>query len=272
MVKWCVCMMALLMSAGSAQAQSFSDGFESGLSAWTAWRSDNAPGKQPPVVSAGCHVGSCVRFDLRGGAPQQSVLVERSLQLGGPALYASFWLRFPLGYSWDPAPGYTGTEHKLLLVSVADGVGRILLNLRGGGATPELAVFFEQLENSGGVNVRGPATWPADGLWHQLELVVGRTSSATDRVQLRLDGRTVIDTTGRTCGSPCAPVVGVQVGAFVNQGARVAQSFYLDDVVIGDAGSPPPPPPPPDRTAAALDAIARAAAELQRAVDALEGR
>jgi hypothetical protein len=52
---------------------------------------------------------------------------------------------------------------------------------------------------------------------------------------VRIDGELVIDEPGATCGNTCGEVTDVQVGAFVNQGARVTETFYMDDITIGTA-------------------------------------
>lgn len=221
----------VLGGASGASAQSiFSDSFESGNG--TAWHATKGQVSYP---SQGCHSGrGCGSMTLSGGSPQQSVLWERNFRHDG-SFYMAAWYRFPVGYTWDPAPGANSTEHKMFIVNVGDSVGRILVNLRGGGTSPTLQMHFERLENRGGISQYTQTRWPADGQWHFLEMLVDRRSGTSARAQLWLDGRSALDATGAVCGSPCSPIVGVQMGAFVNQGASRTQTFFLDDAVLASS-------------------------------------
>lgn len=212
-----------------------------------------------------------VEMLLAAGADQQSVLLEKIINVPRN-FYAKWTHRFPRGFSWDGRMGtdYPG-EHKLFIVDTEvdentgrKRPGRILVNLRGGGTQPELAVFFEQVETRGGVNVRGEtplSRWPQDGADHALEILVERTGGPSDRVQLWLDGQIVFDVRGRTCDSPVPRLVTIQLGAFVNQGSRTAQSFYLSgQVVIAEERTSAPPvvvppvnPPVPDLSAVRVE-------------------
>ena len=74
---------------------------------------------------------------------------------------------------------------------------------------------------------------PADGQWHRVEFQVDRAPNhARGRVRAWLDGALVIDDARETCIGACSRVGEVKVGAYLNGGTK-AQSFLLDDVVIG---------------------------------------
>ncbi len=202
-----------------------------------------------------------VEMFLSAGADQQSVLLEKIISIPRN-VYVKWTHRFPRGFNWDGKMGtdYPG-EHKLLILDPEvdqntgrKRPGRVLVNLRGGGAQPELAVFFEQVEERGGVNVRGGsavAKWPQDGANHVLEFFAERSGGGADRVQLWIDGNVIFDVRGRTCDAPPPRLVTMQLGAFVNQGSREAQSFFLaGQVVVAEerTGVPPvvvPPVTPP---------------------------
>ncbi len=247
----------------------FQNSFENNSIGWTAFKG------QATYPTIDCHSSRCGQMTLRAGITQQSVFWEKSLNYSGQFFYAAAWFKFPVGYSWDPAPGFNSTEHKLFIVNTVDSVGRILLNLRGGGLSPELQIHFERLDNSGGISNFTGTHWPADGKWHYLELLVKRQSGDAGGAAVYLDGRNIFEKFGAVCGYPCSPVNGIQVGAFVNQGATKAQSFFVDDVILatGRQYDPvitvPPVVVAPNNTEA-IDAIDRAINELNKAKEALK--
>lgn len=224
----------------------FLDGFESGNgSAWHATKGNvNYPNQD-------CKSGKfCGSMTMQAGVPQQSVFWERNFRTDKVDYFMSAWFKFPKDYSWNPAPGANSTEHKLFIVNVGNDIGRILLNLRGGGTTPTIQIHFERLESFGGVSQYTETRWPNDGQWHKLSLYVERKSGRDSKVITSLDENEILNVKGATCGAPCSPVVGVQIGAFVNQGSTRVQTFYVDDVIIRDSSptiipAPAPTPLPP---------------------------
>ncbi len=106
------------------------------------------------------------------------------------------------------------------------------------------------------------------------------------RGRVWLDGRLATDQSRATCGSPCASVETVQVGAYVNQGAVRTQTFSLlaPLIVASDRESaalplpdprpdmPPPRPTPPNEyelAALDLEKMSANALDLARRVRAL---
>lgn len=264
----------LLLGAVPSQAQTiFTDGFESGNErAWTAAAGNRA------IATGACHTGRfCGEQKMAAGRDQQMVLWERAFTHDGDTFYFSGWWRFPEGFTFDPGGQPWGYEHKLLIVNTANDVGRILLNLRGGGSRPEVAVHIERLEGLGqGVSKRSDVQLAPGGGWQHFELEVQRRSGTANRVRAWLNGELAVDETGRVCGTPCSPIVGVQVGAFSNQGTPRAQSFFLDDILVSGSsrGGAPEPEPEPTPTPtvdveAALRALTRARAALNEAEQAL---
>lgn len=258
----------------TAPVMLFEDGFESGSR--SAWSHVDGPAS---YVTTECRSGLyCGAMAMVGGKDQQSIYWAKQVTHSGETFRASAWWKFPRGFSWDPGGQPWGLEHKMMIINTADGVGRVLLNLRGGGESPEIAVHFERLEPYGDapgpVSKRSGVRWPADGQWHQFEIEITRRSGM-GRAQVWLDGRSVIDEAGRVCGSPCAPIRDLQFGAFSNQGAPRAQTFYLDDALVSSVSRvavlpplpvpQPPPLPPALDPAKALEAIARARIELDGA-------
>lgn len=214
---------------------------------------------------------------LDGGRDQQEVAFVRSLRPAhsGELLTVSARWRFPQGFSFNPGGQPWGYEHKLLIINTGNDVGRILLNLRGGGLAPKLAVHFERLEPLGqGVSKISDTQLPPDGEWHRITLELDRRSGTANRVRVWLDNTLAINEVGRVCGSPCSPITEIWFGAFSNQGAPEDQAFYLDDALVtgSPAGTPAPEPTPAPTTPdiqAARAAIARARAELNAAEQAL---
>lgn len=257
----------------SAQAQvPFSDGFESGNAPWDYVDGDVR------YPTTGCRSGACGEMRMVGGRDQQSVYWAKNTSHAGESFYVGAWWRFPVGFSWDPGGQPWGLEHKMMIINTGNDVGRVLLNLRGDGLSPEIAVHLERLDSlGGGISKRSGVRWPADGAWHHFEIELTRRAGTAGRVQVWLDGARVIDETGRVCGTPCSPIRDVQLGAFSNQGAPRAQSFFLDDARI--TGAPrtstplPPSPAPPTQPVVdrvkALEAISRALDELDLALKAL---
>jgi hypothetical protein len=244
--------LGLCAAPGAAQAQLFADGFESGsASSWSHVGGDAS------YVSSECRSGRfCGAMRLTGGRDQQSIYWAKQVTHSGEMLRVAAWWRFPVGFSWDPGGQPWGYEHKMLIINTANDVGRVLLNLRGGGKSPEIAVHFERLESLGqGVSKHSGVHWPPDGKWHHFEIEMLRRSGTAGRVRVWLDNQLAIDETGRVCGSPCAPIRDIMFGAFSNQGAPKTQSFYLDDAeVVGSfdlsrkPGAPPAPPTTPPTT------------------------
>lgn len=277
---------ALLLTGAIAQAQApaslFSEGFESGgQSAWSYVTPNGS------TVSQECRTGRfCGAMQLTGGRDQQSIYWAKAVSYGGETFRASAWWRFPKGFSWNPGGQPWGLEHKMMIINTTNDVGRVLLNLRGDGESPEIAVHLERLDPYGpgqGISAKSGVRWPPDGAWHHFEIELQRRSGNQGRVQVWLDDRRVIDVTGRVCGSPCAAVRDVWFGAFSNQGAPRTQTFYLDDALIAATSkgpattptTPPQPPVPPSPTPdvqKALEAIARAQKELESALQALSKR
>ncbi len=218
--------------------------------------------------------GACVRFTMAGGRTQQSALIEKQVTGAGGTVYVRARFKFAQGHTWDTPDSEQSTEHKLIIVNRGgNNTGRVLLNLRGGGTAPVLQLHFERLSepaDRGFTDVQ----WPADGQWHLVELLV-----EPGRGRVWLDGRLATDQSRATCGSPCAAVETVQVGAYVNQGAVRTQRFLLDDLAIatgrGAASTPPVNPPPPAegpdlvllraKLAEAAEALADALDELEAA-------
>jgi hypothetical protein len=238
-----------LAAPHAARAQTiFTDGFESGsASAWNGKRGNDS------YPTSGCRSGrACGAMTLAGGRDQQSILWEKQFTHSGPTFYASAWYRFPQGFTWDPGGQPWGLEHKMMIFYAGDaGVGRVLVNLRGSGTSPSLAIHFERVDPyPPGISARSDVRWPTDGAWHKLEVEIQRVSGNGGRARVWLDGRIAIDQGGKVCGSPCSPITGAQMGAFSNQGSPVTQTFYMDDIVFAGSnpgGGPvePVPPQPP---------------------------
>lgn len=245
----------VVLIAGQAHAQwSWFNGFEPGNSNWTASRGAVS------IVSDGCLSGSYCSAHDPGTGPFQSVLWEKLLQTQSTDLYFSGWWRFPVGYTWDEVSAHNGLEHKLAIFNTpTQANGRILLNLRGRGRQPALALYTEL--SGGGINKRSDVRWPMDGRWHRLEVLAQRQSGSGSRVQVFLDGAVVIDETGRMCGDPCERISSMQVGAYRNQDAPRVQRYWTDDFFASDMV---PGEPAPELT------LEERVEELERRVDALE--
>ncbi len=271
-----------LLAAPAANAQDiYRDGFENGgLPNWTYI----AP--QGSVVNTGCRTGArCLQMRVIGGVDQQSIFAEKDIpDHAGETLYVEAAFRFEPGFSWDPGGQPWGYEHKMFIVNTKNDVGRLRVNLRGGGISPTLAVHFERLESLGnGISKYSTVRWPTDGKWHKLGVEVQRVAGTNGHLRLWLDNTLALDETGRVCGSPCSPVRDVQIGAFSNQGAPKTQYFWVDDAVVSAspraaAAAPVVTPPPPttarvealEAIAAAGEALDAAQAALVQAVEALD--
>lgn len=217
------------------------------------------------------------QLSLVAGQYDQSVLHEsHGFRADGPTMWAGAWWRFPVGYSWDGAPGYAGREHKLMLFSVEakDGKGRLMVNAEG--SDGHLRAYVEGFDSEPNRLLLDTETLvPLDGRWHFIEAQMDRDAAGHGRVRLWLDGRLAGDAMGTTGNSPFCLV---QVGAYVNQGAAKAQSFRVRDFICADERmigptpqpqpEPPKPKPGPD-LAAARTAIQDALAALDRASKAL---
>ncbi len=222
-----------------------------------------------------------VEFLLAANVSQQSCLVERSFRHDGAVIHGSAEWRFPAGFTWDKAAGYSASsEHKLFILNTDRGVGRMLLNLRGEGVSPVLQVHFERLEGAGGISQYLQTQWPPDGQWHRLEFEITRLGGTRGQFRAWLDNRQVADITG---GVGNEPWNGIQVGAFSNQGSRIAQVFGMRACQLRTAARPPGGivvPTPPDNTdleliAADVDDLARRTrdnlSDLERLAQRLRG-
>lgn len=251
----------------------FADSFDDRHFHWSGVRNDSQLGASWPV-DGGRDGGPCVRFSLTGGRTQQSVFVEKTFNYNDSILYLSAWWRFPLGFSFTGAQGTDSTEHKLFAVFTSDGVGRVLVNLRGSGTSPVLQTHLERLDPyPPGVSQWSSTPWPPDGLWHRVEVELLRDPSV-GRIRVWLDGRLVIDQSGRTCGPDRSPVTAVQVGAYSNQGSNVNQFFFVDDVTIGTEPRsvvvtpvPVPTPPPTFDPPPALEILLQLNLDLAERLD-----
>ncbi len=199
------------------------------------------------VQDAGRLVAEC---SLVGGSHDQSVLHESGVfRAAGPTMWAGAWWRFPVGYSWEGAPGYAGREHKLMLFSVEDGRGRGRLMVNAEGSGGNLRAYVEGFDGEGPLLLQTDTPLPLDGGWHLVEVQIDREESGQGRARLWLDGKLAGDGRGMTGNSPFCRV---QVGAYVNQGAAQAQSFCLRDFACADVRiigpvqpTDPQPPKPP---------------------------
>lgn len=277
-----IAIVASMFVGSPASAQDiFRDGFESGATPWTHLVANGA------VVTSGCRTGAkCIQMTLPGGGNNQGIFLEKDVvpDYAGQTFYMEGFFRFPAGYTWDPSGAPLGLEHKMFIINTVSNVGRVLVNLRGGGNTPTLQVHAESLESLGnGISKYSTVKWPADDRYHRLGVELTRVPGTSARLRLWLDNTLALDETGRLCGSSCSPIRDVWVGAYSNQGAPVTQRFYMDDVVLSasprEAVTAPVVTPPPPTTARveALEAIATAGealdaaqAALVQAVEALE--
>lgn len=247
-------------------------------------RCDEAPGKIPILVPAGLgREGNAIEFLLKGRKNQQTVHVYRTLPNLTGTFYVAARFQFPQGFNWTTPPGIDSyaNEHKLFIIDTENSVGRILVNLRGGGLSPQLAVHTEKTgpylwKDSENQHAYGPGSgisnwsdvrWPADGQWHDLEVEVERTGRGSDRVRLWLDGKIAMDVIGRTCGESPSPIISYKVGAFFNGAPPNDTRFRVTDI-RDDVTQPIPPvvvvPPAKPDVAAAL-------AQLDAAVSVLSG-
>lgn len=203
--------------------------------------------------------GGGVKFAL-STAKQQSCLVEYSLNQAGREFYACVPFCFPVGYTWDCNAHPEGMEHKLLVINTGNDIGRTLVKLRGGGPSPELTIYFEQMGLHD--DLRSEFHWPTDGLPHTLEVLFSRTGAPIDRVRMWLDGKVRLDKFSPTCGPIPSAVTSVQVGAYRNQDCPRDQAFAIgcgSPVVIDDhrPGEPVPPRPIPPTPPSEYELIAR---------------
>lgn len=262
-------------------------------------RCDAAPNRIPKTVVDSAPIGgklpTAVEMLLADRQNQQTVWLPRTLP--NPQ-FGTFWcraaFRFPVGFDWTSPPGVNawGHEHKLFIVNTQDGVGRVLVNLRGSGKSPVLAVHFERVDpylwkDSENQHAYGPGSgisnhssthWPTDGQWHAVAIGIERSGRDTDRVRLFLDGREIMNVTGRTSGPNPSGITQYIVGAFYNQGSTGNQKFYVTDIrdgqaedVVVDFPDTPPDNPPvtqPD-VAAALIQLNAAASTLSGAREAI---
>lgn len=215
----------------------FQDGFETGTA--SAWSGTHGPAS---YAAAGCRSGTrCGAMTLPSGSDQFYALWSKVFTHSGPVLYASGWWKFPVGYDWSVHPKTSfpdSPNHKLMIFNTADSVGRMHVVLNGNGTSPILFITAEKTEpKPPGIVKYSNVHWPPDGQWHRVELQADRVSGDTSgRMRVWLDGQLAIDERGRICGTPCSPIVGMEIGAYVNQGSGPAQTFYVDDVLI--SGNP----------------------------------
>lgn len=231
----------------------FQDGLDSGDQ-----RNWDGKGGTPSVVSSGCHDGpNCVQMALHAGSWNESAylwkdLGKTSIDFRGD-YHAGVWMRFPPGFTWEESSDPRGgDEHKVIIADLENCPngqmcpGRMLLTLRGAvPVNPTLAIYFESLEaygygNGNGVSQRSGVSWPNDGAWHHLEWEVAARQTPHARVRVWLDDVVAIDATGRVCADTCAMIEAFKIGAFVNQGSKVNQSFFWDTFTLYSGPRPVP--------------------------------
>jgi len=209
-------------------------------------RADASPTRRPYLVQAGGMLsGAAIEFPLKGRQNQQTVWVYRPISDGRKSIYVGAYFRFPIGFDWTTPNGIPnwGNEHKLIIVNCTDGIGRVLVNLRGTGKSPTIAIHLERLnyqymdsENQHsygqgiGVSNFSETRWPQDGTWHFLEVEVERTGGLDDRVRLWLDSKVIMDVRGVTCGKWPSSIDGYAVGAYYNGAPANDTRFWVTGI------------------------------------------
>lgn len=177
--------------------------------------------------SSDCRSGSrCGSMRVSAGATQSSVHWWRDFGQHNPSVfYMSAWWKFPADWTWDGAQSHgVSFDHKLFILNQVGNEGRLIVSLYNkdgqisssvGGTLPDRRYFSD-------------LRMPRDGQWHRVEIEARRTEG---RVRVWLDGRLALDFSKPLCGAGgCRPLGQLEVGAYINQGAPVTQSFGLDDV------------------------------------------
>ena len=232
----------VLCVVGTANADVlFSDSFESGDG--SAW--DFSLGTTE-YVNSGCQDGTwCVKKTLNAGSCQVSVF-ENKILTYPQDLWVKWYMKFPVGFSFDNQPACnTSADHKLLIVESGVPHGRCILSAyNGSGSQAQFSLNCEGTENNGGGRIWGPTNVliTADGQWHEFVFHVYRVpGDGAGKIEAWYDGIKVLDDPDYTvCIDYCDSVnKEIKVGAYVNYGSAVTQSFFMDNVTVADTSLAP---------------------------------